>query len=77
MQFTYLTTERLAERLSYSPRHIREYLKDRTFLEGYHYVRAPGGRRLLFIWERIEEELFGETAPSRGIPMASGGYLHG
>lgn len=39
---TYLTTQELAERINYSTRHVREYLKDRAFIEGVHYVRAPG-----------------------------------
>lgn len=77
MTYTYLTAERLAERIHYSTRHIREYLKDRVFFEGVHYVRTPGGRRLLFIWERIEEELTVASCPPGQIPLASGGYVHG
>lgn len=77
MTYTYLTTDKLAERIHYSTRHIREYLKDRVFLEGVHYVRTPGGRRLLFIWERIEEELAAGSCPPGQIPLASGGYVHG
>ena len=74
---TYMTPEMLSKRLPYSERHIREYLKDRVFIEGYHYVRVPGGRRLLFIWERIEE-LFGGTGSAiPRIPLAGGGYVHG
>ena len=76
MNYTYLTTDKLAERIHYTPRHIREYLKDRTFLEGIHYVRAPGGRKLLFIWERIEEELSNNTDRIGQIPLSSGGYIH-
>jgi len=34
MNFTYLSPEMLSERLPYSTRHIREYLKDRVFFEG-------------------------------------------
>jgi len=74
---TYLTTEKLAERLNYSVRHVREYLKDRIFIEGIHYVRAPGGRKLLFVWERIEEDFFAELAESPRIQLASGGFLNG
>jgi len=74
---TYLTTEKLAERLQYSTRHVREYLKDRVFIEGVHYVRTPGGRKLLFIWERIEEDLGQSNSGGKGIPLASGGYVHG
>ena len=74
---TFLTTKKLAERLQYSPRHIREYLKDRVFLEGIHYIRAPGGRKLLFIWEEIEADFLTDTAKGIQIPLASGGYIHG
>lgn len=36
---TFMTSEQLAEKIPYSRRHINEYLKDRVFLEGIHYVR--------------------------------------
>lgn len=75
--YTYLTTEKLADRIHYSSRHIREYLKDRVFLEGVHYVRTPGGRKLLFIWERIEEEFSANIDQMGQIPLASGGVIYG
>jgi len=74
---TYLTTDKLAERLHYSTRHVREYLKDRVFLEGTHYVRGPGGRKLLFIWEAIERDFFSESDFEQKIPLASGGFIDG
>lgn len=74
---TYLTTKRLAQRLHYSTRHVREYLKDRVFLEGIHYVRAPGGRKLLFIWEKIEEDFFSDLTEKPRIELASGGFING
>ena len=74
---TYLSTDKLAERLNYSTRHVREYLKDRIFIEGIHYVRAPGGRKLLFVWEQIEEDFFSELAESSRIQLASGGFING
>lgn len=77
MNFTYLSPQMLSERLPYSARHIRDYLKDRVFLEGIHYVRAPGGRRILFIWERIEEALNGTEHSTQRIPLASGGFVNG
>ncbi len=77
MAFTYLSPEMLSQRLPYSTRHIREYLKDRVFIEGYHYVRAPGGRRLLFVWERVEEVLQGCGPMTARIPLAAGGYVNG
>jgi hypothetical protein len=62
MSHTYLTTEELSLRIKYDPRTIRNQLKDSVFLEGVHYIRPFGGRKLLFIWEPIEEELLKESA---------------
>lgn len=73
---TFMTAAQLAERLPYSRRHINEYLKDRVFLEGLHYVRLPGSRRILYVWEAIASDLVAGNA-AKGIPMASGGVCHG
>jgi hypothetical protein len=54
---TYLTTEELSERIKYDVRTIRERLKDSVLLEGVHYLRPFGGRKILFIWEAIEEDM--------------------
>jgi len=54
MSETYLTTEQLSERIHYDTRTIRDRLKDSVLLEGTHYFRPFGGRKLLFIWEAIE-----------------------
>jgi len=54
---TYVTTDELAKRLHYDPRYIRERLKDAVLFEGVHYIRPFGGRKLLFVWERIEEDM--------------------
>lgn len=54
---TYLTTEELADRIKYDVRTIRERLKDSVLLEGVHYFRPFGGRKILFIWEKIEEDM--------------------
>ena len=57
MAQTYLTTEELSQRIKYDVRTIRERLKDSVLLEGIHYLRPFGGRKILFIWERIEEDM--------------------
>jgi hypothetical protein len=54
---TYLTTEELSDRIKYDVRTIRERLKDSVLLEGIHYLRPFGGRKILFIWETIEEDM--------------------
>ena len=57
MAHTYLTTEELSGRIKYDVRTIRERLKDSVLLEGVHYLRPFGGRKILFIWETIEEDM--------------------
>lgn len=54
---TYLTTKELADRIKYDVRTIRERLKDSVLLEGVHYLRPFGGRKILYIWERIESDM--------------------
>ena len=55
MTYTYLTAQQLAEKIQYDARTIRNQLKDSVLLEGVHYIRPFGGRKILFVWERIEE----------------------
>ena len=76
MSLTYLTTEELATRIKYDVRTIRERLKDSVLLEGRHYFRPFGGRKILYVWENIEEDML-NAAPSALVPMARGGSCHG
>jgi len=76
-QPTYLTTEELAGKIKYDPRTIRDRLKDSVLLEGRHYFRPFGGRKILYIWEAIEEDMRLTVGSGVGIPMASGGICHG
>lgn len=62
MTKTYLTTDELAERIKYNSRTIRNCLKDSVLLEGVHYIRPFGGRKILYIWERIEVDMATPTA---------------
>lgn len=78
MSNTYLTTEELSEKIKYDPRTIRENLKDSVLLEGTHYIRPFGGRKILFIWEQIELDMgVMSQSDSLAIPMANGGVCHG
>jgi hypothetical protein len=78
MTATYLTTEQLAERIHYDIRTIRDRLKDSVLLEGIHYIRPFGGRKLLFLWEAIERDIGARSAMQAPlIPMANGGVAHG
>ncbi|WP_421793664.1 hypothetical protein [Hydrocarboniphaga effusa] len=75
---TYLTTEALAERIHYDARTIRNRLKDSVLIEGVHYFRPFGGRKILYIWETIERDMRMDRPPlASAIPMASGGICHG
>jgi hypothetical protein len=74
---TYLTTDELSSKIKYDSRTIRESLKDSVLLEGVHYIRPFGGRKILYIWESIEADMARMTAKSFAIPMANGGVCHG
>ena len=76
MTQTYLTTEELSARIKYDVRTIRERLKDSVLLEGTHYVRPFGGRKILFVWERIERDMCAGV-DSLAIPMSNGGVVRG
>jgi hypothetical protein len=75
---TYLTTDELSARIKYDVRTIRERLKDSVLLEGIHYIRPFGGRKILFVWEAIIRDIgAGAHVDHTAIPMANGGVLHG
>lgn len=75
---TYLTTEELAARIKYDSRTIREQLKDSVLLEGQHYIRPFGGRKILYLWETIEKDMaLTSNNTDFAIPMANGGVCHG
>ena len=78
MSQLYLTTDELAARIKYDARTIRDRLKDSVLLEGIHYIRPFGGRKILYIWEAIERDMGGRsTENSMTVPMARGGICHG
>ncbi|MAY35695.1 hypothetical protein [uncultured Spongiibacter sp.] len=78
MSHTYLTTEELSERIKYDPRTIRQQLKDSVLLEGKHYIKPFGRRKILYLWEAVEAEML-SLQPSLDIdvPMANGVICHG
>jgi hypothetical protein len=77
MSQTYFTTEELSAKIKYDPRTIREQMKDSVLLEGVHYIRPFGGRKILYVWEVIERDMKLTSMTSLAIPMANGGVLHG
>lgn len=76
----YLTTEELAARIKYDCRTIRDRLKDSVLIEGKHYFRPSGGRKILYIWSAIERDMEAgveaDDVEVAGIPMAADGYCH-
>jgi hypothetical protein len=77
---TYLTTDELSSRIKYDVRTIRERLKDSVLIEGVHYFRPFGGRKILYIWEHIRRDMMDVSLAHpigmSGIPMANGRVLH-
>lgn len=69
MSATYLTTEELSARIRYTPATIRNQLKDSVLLEGTHYFRPFGGRKILYLWEAIEKDM--RLGPPDAITMQS------
>ncbi|MBZ2170262.1 hypothetical protein [Marinobacter sp. F4216] len=78
MSQEYLTTQELAKRIKYDTRTIRERLKDSVLLEGVHYIRPFGGRKILYIWDVIEQDMLNHSsAHAFAVPMAAGGVCRG
>ncbi|WP_066709763.1 hypothetical protein [Curvibacter delicatus] len=76
-----LTTDELSARIKYDVRTIRERLKDSVLLEGVHYFRPFGGRKILYMWDAIQRDMVKVSCERplgmSGIPMANGGVMHG
>jgi len=77
MNQTYLTTSELAKRIKYDTRTIRERLKDSVLLEGIHYIRPFGGRKILYDWEAIQRDMRKFSSQAMAIPMSAGGVSNG
>lgn len=77
MTQTFLTTSELAEKIKYDTRTIRERLKDSVLLEGIHYIRPFGGRKILYNWEVIQRDMCKFSQQAMAIPMTSGGAVVG
>lgn len=68
MKNTYLTTDQLAEKIHYNSRTIRNELIDSCLFEGTHYIRPFGRRKILFIWETIEQDMLSNLNDSIAMP---------
>ena len=73
----YLTTAELSEKIKYDTRTIRERLKDSVLIEGIHYIRPFGGRKILYVWDAIQRDMTKFSQRAMGIPMANGGLVNG
>ncbi|MGI2056721.1 hypothetical protein [Shewanella baltica] len=79
-QNTLLTAKELSPLIKFNPDYINRKLKDTVFLEGVHYIRPFGSRKIFYLWERVEKELYQSRNCSQMnvlIPMAKGGICHG
>jgi hypothetical protein len=73
-KYELITAEELGERLRYNPRYILRQLLDYKLFEGVHYVRPFGGKKILFIWERVFQDL---NIVDDNVPLAAGGTING
>ena len=71
MEHTYLTTEELSARIRYTPATIRNQLKDSVLIEGKHYFRPFGGRKILYVWEAIERDMHLGASDNISMPVAA------
>jgi hypothetical protein len=69
---TYLTARELADRIKYKPNVINNMLKDSVLIEGVHYVRPFGRRKVLYLWEAVERTMLdGGVQSAAATAMAS------
>lgn len=64
---TYLTTQELSGRIKYKPAVINNMLKDSVLLEGVHYIRPFGRRKVLYLWEVIEQTMLAGGMRAAGL----------
>jgi hypothetical protein len=64
---TYLTTRELSERIKYKAPVINNMLKDSVLLEGEHYIRPFGRRKVLYIWEAVERTMLAGGKQSAAV----------
>ncbi|KWU01225.1 hypothetical protein AB4138_05985 [Vibrio sp. 10N.286.52.C3] len=78
MDQTLLTAKELASRIKFSANYINATLRDSLFIEGKHYIRPFNGRKILYIWEAIERDLYQSASRNQNIiPMAGGRICYG
>jgi hypothetical protein len=66
---TYLTTDELSKKIKYQKRTISTQLKDSVLIEGVHYIRPFGGRKILYIWEQVEKRMLNKNTVDELIAL--------
>jgi hypothetical protein len=74
-KFEVITTDKVAERLGYAKRTIRNTWIDVVLFENVHFIKPR--RKYLFLWENIVRDLPYMGQCGTLIPMANGGYARG
>lgn len=74
-EVSYLTSEELALKINYDVRTIRDQLLRKSFIEGIHYIRPFGGRKILYIWEAIERDMRNGAFTRRARGGGAGGRI--
>ena len=77
----FLTTEELSALIKYDVRTIRERLKDSVLIEGVHYIRPFGGRKILYLQDAILRDMqhsakVASNAFQTKVPLANGGHMY-
>jgi transcriptional antiterminator len=76
----YISPEQAAKRLNFSTRYFRNVIIKKELEEGIHYIYAFNGRKILLLWDRVEEELLKSlnenNTSAQVIPMSSGGICN-
>lgn len=75
-----LTTDELSARIKYDSRTVRDHLRPKVFVEGIHYVRPFGGRKILYKWGPVAQLMgldpgFGASGDARHDAGAQEGFL--
>jgi len=48
-----------------------------VLIEGIHYIRPFGGRKILYIWDAIQKDMVKFSKNTMAIPMSNGGVVNG
>lgn len=56
----YLTVSELSARIKYSPQTIYNFIYNRKFILGVHYLK-PTKKKILFVWSAVQQWLYGSA----------------